>query len=172
MEVKRLAPYTKRLFKQASLEEMEALALNTMGKLISEYGHSPKKFVLKASFLGEIPGYFIPEDDEIVLNLLCLRTARDVVYAVAHEYGHLLQCRSWGLERMMEIAYSPAQIDMFNDENDGRGYILSEEELDADRFAFAFEDGLKYKNRVMNPLYRISLFVNRKTERLRFNAPD
>jgi hypothetical protein len=87
----------------------------------------------------------------MVINLARIRTYRDLVYTVYHEWRHALQLRKYGFNEFYEMSLKL--------ETDYTGSYL---ETDADSFAFRMEDKLTYKNFVINPACNYSIFVGRK----------
>lgn len=85
----------------------------------------------------KVGGYFDPKSNRVVINLSEIRTFRDLIYVMAHEFTHVRQCKEMGATRML-LKY--AAVD----------YDNNPLEKEADDVAFAFEDSIMYKNRVIN----------------------
>lgn len=105
---------------------------------------------------GADMGRFHPLTKEVTLNLGRLRTRRDIVVTIGHEYAHALQVHSFpGVNKEQEM-YS-----RYNQEVEKYGYEKAPLEVEADEISFRFEDELDYKNVVLNPAAP-SIFVVKK----------
>lgn len=89
---------------------------------------------------------------KITVNLARIRTYRDLVYTILHEWRHARQYKDYGREAMV----------LLTREGDDDAYVISRIERDADAYAFRQEAKLRYKNSVINPSAPYSIFVERK----------
>ena len=98
--------------------------------------------------------YTIEGDDykKITVNLAKIRTYRDLLYTILHEWRHARQYKDYGREAMRMLTRS----------SDDDAYAYSRIERDADDYAFRQEGKLHYKNVVINPKAPYSIFVERK----------
>lgn len=101
-------------------------------------------------------GRFHPVTKEVTLNIARLRTRRDIVATIGHEYAHALQVHAFPGEDKVYQMYS-----RYNQEVRFYGYENAPLEVEADEISFRFEDELDYKNVVLNPAAP-SIFVVKK----------
>jgi hypothetical protein len=88
----------------------------------------------------------------MVINFARIRTYRDLVYTIYHEWRHAYQLQKFGFNSFYSMSY-----------NLEKNYNDSFMENDADQYAFWLEDKLSYKNFVINKNCPYSIFVMRKT---------
>lgn len=88
---------------------------------------------------------------KITVNLAKVRTFRDFVFSVFHEWKHVEQYGNVGVSVMRSLTR------MKNGE-----YSYNIMEREADRFAFREEFSWDYENFVINPDVPFSIFVERK----------
>lgn len=98
--------------------------------------------------------YTVEGDDykKITVNLAKIRTYRDLVYTILHEWRHARQYTDYGREAMR----------LLTRDSDDEKYAYSRIERDADSYAFRQEEKLRYKNSVINPEAPYSIFIERK----------
>lgn len=98
--------------------------------------------------------YTIEGDEyrKITINLAQVKTYRDLLYTILHEWRHARQYKDYGRNAMFLLT---------RDSND-EGYEQSRIERDADAYAFRQESKLRYKNFVINPTVSHSIFIERK----------
>jgi hypothetical protein len=89
----------------------------------------------------------------ITINLARIRTYRDLVYTLYHEWRHAGQFLQFGKARFFHYVKA-AEIQEY--------YTDCLIERDADAFAFKREDRLTYKNFVINKNVPYSIFLTRK----------
>jgi hypothetical protein len=97
---------------------------------------------------------------EIEINLARVRTYRDLIFTVLHEWRHAMQYhedRIGFIKKSKRINY----IKNFN------AYQINELEIDADEFAFTHESKMTYKNFLLNIRKPDSVFIWRKSLRHR-----
>ena len=141
---------------------IQDFALEVLDKLVRSVKHEPTAIVFSWNPFECTGGGYSPEKDAIYVNLSLLRTTRDIVYVIAHEYAHLMQTRRYGVQAMIEAAEKDIQSKPVT-EKDFYEYLFSDVEQEADVFAFDFENSLDYKSIVVNRFVPISYFVDRKT---------
>lgn len=148
---------------QCLTSEMEDLGLAVLSNLSKKHGHLPHGIVFDWNPIEWTGGGYSPRKDILYVNLVHLRTARDLVFVMAHEYCHLLQQRKYGTEAILSATVSVSKM---REENDVQAafydYLKSDIEKEADAFAFDFEDSFGYKNRIVNRCPPVSFFVARK----------
>lgn len=143
--------------------KMEDLALAVLSKLKEIHGHEPYGIAFEWNPFEHTGGGYAPKNDVLFINLVHLRTFRDVVYVLSHEYCHLLQQRKHGADSM---AASAMNVNKMLAQHDAEArfyaYLLTDIEQEADAFAFDFEASFDYKNEVVNRRPKVSFFVSRK----------
>lgn len=166
MVVERCDHYTKLaalLLGDCYPSHMEDLGLEALSRLAKLHGHDPYGVAFSWNPLERTGGGYAPKHDVIYVNLAHLRTARDVVFVLAHEYAHLLQQRKYGVEVMVKSATNMGKLSEGKDvEAAFYAYLQTDTEKEADAFAFAFEDSFHYDNQVLNRRPLVSFFVSRK----------
>lgn len=83
-------------------------------------------------------GSYIPDENKVLINMGEIRSFRDLVYALAHEFAHSKQ--NWEIGTTALLSYY-----------DDYEYSNNPLEIEADELAFAFENTMFYKNHIINP---------------------
>lgn len=87
----------------------------------------------------------------MIINLARIRTYRDLVYTIYHEWRHAYQLQKFGFKSFCQMS---ARLE--------ENYTGSLIERDADKYAFWLEDKLTYKNFMINKNCPYSIFIERK----------
>lgn len=146
---------------QSPVSAVQDFALEVLARLVRTVKHEPQAVVFSWNPFERSGGGYAPGVDTIYVNLSLLRTTRDIVYVIAHEYAHLMQARTYGVQAMLSVAKKDIQNKPVT-EKEFYEYLLSDAESEADTFAFDFENSLNYKSTVVNRFVRVSYFVDRK----------
>lgn len=142
---------------------MEDLGLAVLSRLKDTHGHLPYGIAFEWNPFEHTGGGYSPSKDIMLINLAHLRTTRDLVYVMSHEYCHLLQQRKHGAASMSEAAVNVDKM-LAQDDAEARfyAYLQTEIEQEADNFAFDFEATFDYANAIVNRRPKVSFFVSRK----------
>jgi hypothetical protein len=101
----------------------------------------------------------VPDEPRRILqlNFANIRTARDLVFVILHEWRHAKQLQEIGFDNMYEASKNT-------------DHMNSPIELDADEFAFQREKLIDYKNEIINHNAPFSIFVETKALHAKLQA--
>lgn len=102
-----------------------------------------------------ISGYY--SNNIVFINFAGIRTLRDFIFVMAHEYRH-----AWQARYQPELLKDRIHHDTIKNDSTLASYTMQPGEFDANTFALEFEDTLNYKNKVINHTVPKSVFINLK----------